>query len=191
MSGKAAAIMTTCLVAKRFGCFTVVLTYSRDAKKHLSRVLLENVAPIPCNMAPQVLEVQHVGYADQGKSKEIKDCMMNCGVLVLNYSDKSLKALVEAVWQLRGAYGEWCDMVLVKDDSDAFSRENPNSESRERKKTLRLIERGEDKSLRFFGNPRLTVHVTSSPVSLLLDENTRPMLSDWYRPCNHDLKSQI
>ena len=44
---------------------------------------------------------------------EIKMCVVECGVVVLNYSESALEALMEVVLKLRGGNGLWCGMVCA------------------------------------------------------------------------------
>jgi hypothetical protein len=121
-SGKGAAIACLSLLAKKFGCFTVVLCFTSDFRNERARDLearlSRSVGPrdaerpaAPAGMPPRVVLVGSTEAPSKKTAAEIKTCVMECGVVVLNYSEAALEALMEVVLQLRGGYGEWCGMV--------------------------------------------------------------------------------
>jgi hypothetical protein len=115
-SGKGAAIACLALLAKKFGCFTVVLCFTPDfrnerARDLEARFLRSAEEPIPRAGMPRVALAGSTDAPRKKTAAEIKTCVMECGVVVLNYSEAALEALMEVVLQLRGGYGEWCGMV--------------------------------------------------------------------------------
>ena len=89
------------------GVLNVAVCECRSGRFHEARTLR------PQGGWPRVVTVGSTEAPSKKTAEEIKKCVVECGVVVINYSEGALEALMAVVLKLRGGNGLWCGMVRV------------------------------------------------------------------------------
>jgi hypothetical protein len=180
-SGKTSWIAMLGISAKQKKICTFVLTTTTDLCRKISEDLDKiHFSPFPEIDRPTCIYIGCKDAPDSRSNQDIKRCLLDHGVIVVNFHAMSIKQLLSMVCELRG-YGNACKFVLVKDQSDVLHHETGTDRHLHlaRLEGRELLEHG------YFGCPLLTLNVTSRPLPVLLRlhaEQGRVLgMDDWYQ----------
>ena len=150
---------------------TVVVTKTRGLCNQLARDLQERYyCNLPKEERPLVECFNVYKDTDVKRKDRIKKCIAHYGVVVVNMHVSPLTELAWLICERRG-YGLACDYVLVEDESDRLNAKTEQSSSCALK-VLEGTKYSRDGSVfkMDLGSPPLIVHITATPLPILLNE---------------------